>query len=252
MIEKRRISIALEKITTDQGRQELKEFITKKDASGEFPNSAYFSLKLAAGMFLDTGKTDAVVEPYRNQAGLDIPFIADISVSGGYTAGYRLATGATNKLGITHPTYVLAAGLPADGVIGFKKHLEQADSRAKIMTTGALPENDTDSFTVEFNRDPASYTQMKTTEATKLGLFGVYAAAKYGIIDAPLGLAAGVSLDGESYMSDGVEREAAAFGYALEVSKLVLLGSVLEESGDITGYLQDAIRLVDLHNAQKI
>jgi len=203
MSEKRRISIALERITSEKARSELQEFITHMNADGDFPHADYFSLKLAAGMFLDTGKTDGIIEPYRNRLGLKVPFIADISVSGGYEAGYKLATTATKKLGITCPTYILAAGLPADGIKGFGLHLKEEGLKADIMTTGALPENNRDNFTSEFNRTPESYTEMKVVEAKNLELAGVFAAAKYGSVAAPLGLSAGVSIDGKPYLSDG-------------------------------------------------
>jgi len=202
-------------------------------------------LKLAAGMFLNTGDTDGLIEPYRNESGLGIPFIADISVSGGYDAGFKLATRATNKLGIVEPTYILAAGLPVDGVKDFQRHLAKEKTDASIMTTGALPENNPHSFKVEFNREPLEYTEMKVTQAKNLGIVGVYAAAKYGTPEARLGLCAGVSLSGKPYKSDGYPKDATAIEKALEVSDQILLGSVLENASSVVGYLKEVIAIVD-------
>jgi alkylhydroperoxidase/carboxymuconolactone decarboxylase family protein YurZ len=252
MAEQRRISIALEKISTPKAREELAEFVTHRNAEGNFPNAAYFSLKLAAGMFLNTGETDGMIEPYRNEPGLNVPFIADISVSGGYEAGYKLATEATRKLGITNPTYVLAAGLPVDGVRAFKSHLDSEGLKASIMTTGALPENNPDDFEIEFNSDPYTYTKMKVLQAQELGLAGVYAAARYGSVDCMLGLSAGVSLDGSSYRSDGVVRDATALENTFLISQQALLGSVLMNSPDLTEYLCAAVNIVDKINNDTI
>lgn len=243
MTQERRVSIALEKLS-DPNLEELKSFLMKKDRYGEYRNASKFTLKVAAGMFVDSGKVDVMIEPYRNRTGPDIPVIADLSATGGYEAIVDLATNSIRNFGLHSPTIVFGSGLGQDGVeyaiAGIKKKVHDAD----FMLSGALPENDPVFFEREFRQKPHDYTCQKIDEALDLGIFGVFAAAKYADKNHILGLAAGVSIDGKPYESDGVMREAISLDQALLVSRQVSMGSALATTTNVYEALVEIVNIV--------